>query len=121
MAKENDTSVYFDRERLCFVGLEDAHIKHLKDIYKGIDVDLELKKMCFWLDSSKGKKRKGHIGFIINWLNNASPPNTAPTTNQQLDFMEYDSPLRPLLLDYLQELWKGKEHILEFNKIKRAT
>lgn len=119
MAKDKRTSVYFDRDKLVFVGLEDAHLKQLRETYKGIDIDSELKKMGLWLISSKGTKRKGNIGFILNWLNNASP--SEPTTTQQLDFLEYDSPLRPLLLDYLKDLWKGKEHILEFNKIKRKS
>lgn len=121
MAKNKSTSVYFDREKLCFVGLEDAHLKRLREIYKGIDVNSELKKMGLWLTSSKGIRRKGDIGFILNWLNNASPSNQFPSTNQNQDFIEYDSPLRPLLLDYLADLWKGKEQLLEFNTIKKTS
>ncbi len=118
VAKDKRTSVYFDREKLTFVGLDKAQIKQLKDTYKGIDVDSELKKMGLWLTSSKGNKRKGNIGFILNWLNNASPETTAKI-NQQLDLYEVDSPLRPLLQEYLQDLWKDREHILEFNTIRR--
>lgn len=120
MAKDKRTSVYFDRDKLHFVGLEDAHIKQLKETYKGIDVESELKKMVLWLISSKGKKRKGNIGFILNWLNNASP-STAPSVSEQFDLMEQDTPLRPLIQEYLKELWKGKEHILEFNKIRKKN
>jgi hypothetical protein len=118
--KDKRTSVYFDREKLQFIGLEEAHMKQLKDAYKGVDVDIELKKMGLWLISPRGKKRKGNIGFIINWLNNASP-SQAPTNNEQLDLYEQNSPLRPLLDAYLKEVWKGREHILEFNKIKKKS
>jgi hypothetical protein len=119
VAKEKSTSVYFDREKLQFVGFEDAQLKQLKETYKGVDVDSELKKMSLWLTSPKGKKRKGNIGFILNWLNKASPSASSPTVNEELDPYVLDSPLKPLLLDYLKDLWKGREHILEFNKIKR--
>ncbi len=34
--------------------------------------------------SDKGKKRKGNIGFILNWLNNATP--MPPTTTEHLRF-----------------------------------
>lgn len=121
MAKDKRTSVYFDREKLAFINLEDAHIKHLQEIYKSVNVESELKKMGLWLLSSKGSKRKGNIGFILNWLNNASPDSKVPTTTQQLNLYEYDSPLRPLIHEYLKELWKDREHILEFNKIKRKS
>lgn len=121
MDKEDRTSVYFDREKLIFVGLELAELQKLKDSYKGVDVDSELKKMGLWLVSSKGMKRTGNIGFILNWLNNASTAETAPSSSEPQDFLEHDSPLRPLFLSYLQDLWKGKEHILEFNKIKRKS
>jgi hypothetical protein len=118
VAKEKSTSVYFDRATLTFVGLEEIHIKQLKETYKAIDIDKELKKMSLWLLSSKGRRRKGTIGFIIHWLNNSTP---SITNDRELDMLEYDSPLRPLLLDYLQDLWKGREHILEFNKAKRVS
>lgn len=120
VAKDKRTSVYFDRVTLQFIGLESAVIKQLKETYKGIDVDSELKKMSLWLTSSKGKKRKGNIGFILNWLNNASP-SEAPTVSEQLDMLDQDTPLRPLLQEYLQDLWKDREHILEFNRIKRKS
>lgn len=120
MAKEKRTSVYFDRDKRTFIGLEDAHIQQLKETYKGIDVQSELKKMGLWLISEKGNKRKGNIGFILNWLNNASP-STAPSINEQFDLMEQDTPLRPLIQEYLKDLWKGREHILEFNKIRRKS
>jgi hypothetical protein len=118
VAKDKRTSVYFDRETLKFVGIDDAVKKQLKETYKGIDVDSELNKMAIWLTSSKGKKRKGNIGFVMNWLNNASP-STAPTIKEHYDLLESDSPLASLLQDYLKDLWKNREHILEFNTIRR--
>lgn len=121
MAKDNRTFVYFDRDKLVFVGLEDAQIKQLKETYKGIDVDVELKKMGLWLLSQKGSKRRGNIGFILNWLNNSRPQGTPPSTTEQFNLYEVDSPLRPLLQEYLKDLWKGREHILEFNKIRKKN
>lgn len=121
MAKENRTSVYFDRETLQFVGLDVVQMQQLKDTYKGVNVDVEFKKMVLWLTSSKGMKRKGNIGFILNWLNNASPQGTVSPTTEQFDLWNEDSPLRPLMENYLRDLWKGREHILELNKRKRKS
>jgi hypothetical protein len=117
MAKENRTGVYFDRELNKFQGLDQQIVKQLYSTYDGINVDGELKKMSIWLMSdSKGKTRKGTIGFIINWLNNATP--MPPTTSEHLDLMQSDSPLGRVVRDYLMDLWKDKEHILQFNTIR---
>lgn len=117
MAKDKRTSVYFDREKLEFVGLDDVVKKQLIETYQGIDLDRELNKMKIWLGSSKGKDRKGTIGFIMNWLQNATP--SIPHVSIDLDLMESDSPLGLLLQDYRKDLWKNRENILEFNTIRR--
>ena len=119
MAKDKHVSVYFDRDTLQFTGLTDAIKKQLEESYKGIDLQAELSKMGLWLMSSKGNRRTGNIGFIMNWLNNASPK--PPSVNEQLDLMQADNPLRPLLNEYLEGLWKNREHILAFNTIKKKS
>lgn len=116
MIKDKHTSVYFDREQNKFKGLDSQILKQLQDTYDGIDVDKEIKKMSLWLISEKGVKRKGTIGFIINWLNNATP--MPPTTTEHLDLMQSDSLLGQLVRDYLLELWKDRDHILELNTTK---
>jgi hypothetical protein len=117
MAKDKHNSVYFDRETNKFHGLDPQILKQLQETYDGIDIDREIKKMCLWLASdTKGKTRKGHIGFIINWLNNITP--MPPTTTEHLDLMQSDSPLGHVVRVYLMELWKDRDHILEFNTIK---
>ena len=117
MAKDNRNSVFFDRESNKFQGLDSQILKQLQETYDGIDIDKELKKMSLWLMIDKtGKTRKGHIGFIMNWLTNATP--MPPTTTEHLDLMQSDSPLGRLVRNYLMDLWKDKEHILEFNTIK---
>ncbi len=120
VAKDKSTSVYFDRENLTFVGLTEAHIKKLQETYKSLDVSVELKKMELWLTSSKGKTRKGSIGFILNWLNNASPQGSVPSTSEQLD-LNYCPVLGSVMQEYLRDLWKGREHIFELNMIKRQN
>lgn len=117
MAKEKRASVHFNRDTQQFVGIDDVVKKQLHDIYKGIDVDSELSKMRLWLTSSKGKRRIGNIGFIMNWLSNASP--SVPTIKEQFDLLESDTPLGELLHEYCMDLWKNREHILEFNTIRR--
>lgn len=114
----NSDSVYFDRVTNEFVGLDGVHLQKLKEAYTHVDVDEELKKMSLWLQSAKGKRRKGNIGFILHWLNNATPKYT-PSLSDHLDLLESEAPLRLLIQDYLRELWKGKEHILELNKIRK--
>ena len=119
MTKDKCTSVYFDRESNKFRGLDSKILDQLKETYDGIDVDVEIKKMTVWLLSEKGKRRKGNIGFILNWLNNATP--MPPTTSEEFDMMQSNSPLGNLVREYLMELWKGKDHIFEFNTIKAKS
>lgn len=116
MTKDKRSSVYFDRETNKFLGLDSQVLRQLGETYEGLDIGKELNKMSLWLQSEKGKKRKGEIGFILNWLNNATP--MPPTTTEHLDLMQSDSPLGHLVRDYLMDLWKNKEHILEFNTIR---
>lgn len=116
MTKDKRTSVFFDRETNKFRGLDSQILKQLQETYDGIDIDGEIKKMCLWLTSDKGIKRKGHIGFIINWLNNATP--MPPTVTEHLDLMQSDTPLGHVVRNHLMELWKDKDHILAFNTIK---
>lgn len=117
MAKKKET-VEFDRKTNEFIGLTDEIKNQLLDTYKGINLDKELKKMSLWLTSEKGLHRKGHIGFIMNWLNKAYPEKS-PTNAEQIDLLESKTPLGNLLRTYLQGLWKNREHILEFNTIRR--
>lgn len=99
------------------MNLNEEVLALLRDSYKGVDIDSELKKMVLWLLSPKGKTRKGEIGFIMNWLSNA------PVTKKQQDVPTSDdtagtSSLRPYLDDYLKELWNGREHLLLLNTRK---
>lgn len=119
MAKDKRTSVYFDREANKFQGVDSQILKQLEETYDGIDVPGEIKKMQLWLMSDKGKRRKGNIGFILNWLNNATP--MPPTTTEHLDLMQSDSPLGRVVREYLMDLWKDKEHILTFNTIRAKS
>lgn len=112
MAKEKHTSIYFDREKSLFVGIDAAYCELLKDMFPGVNIILELKKMILWLNSSKGVKSKGTINFITNWL------QKAPITQSLTPEIEQDTPLRPHIEAYLKDLWKGKEHLLEMNKRK---
>ncbi len=108
-------SIYFDRQKHCFVGLTPEKMKHLRDAYRGVDIETELKKMALWLSSPRGIRKTGTINFIMNWLGNCS----IPTTNSLKDdtpSMELDTPLRPHLNEYLKGLWKNREHILTFNQ-----
>jgi hypothetical protein len=105
-------SVYFDRSTSQFLGTKEA-FKQLYDSYKNIDVVAELNKMVLWLNSSKGLRRKGDIRFIMNWLNNATPSAPVERTDP------IDTTLEPIMQDYRKDLWQGKEHILEFNTMRR--
>lgn len=116
MVKDKRNSVFFDREANKFRGLDSEILKQLQEMYEGIDLDSELKKMSVWLLSNKGSRRKGNIGFILNWLNNATP--MPPTTSEQLDLMQSDSPIGYLIRDYLMEMNEKWNHIHQFNTIK---
>lgn len=105
MSKDKHT-IYFDRDNSCFVGLDDSIKKELSSAYKNIDIDAELSKMVLWLNSPKGLRRKGNIGFITNWLNNASP---------SMPKKLFTSPIEDLLESYRMDLWKNCEHLLTMN------
>lgn len=109
VAKDKHISVYFDREKLSFVGLEESHMKQLRDAYPGVDIDHQLEKMGCWLLSSRGCKRKGTWGFIVNWLNNSTSELKPKQAEQNTCLIHH-------IDEYLQRLWKGREHILTFNK-----
>jgi len=115
MAKSNRSSVYFDRTLQCFVGLDAGLIQDLKALYPGIHVDAEFIKMRDWLIGSKGKKTKGTIGFIINWLNRLVPAAKFPSAEKQLEYLQSDTFLCKVIKEYLEDLWKDKEHLLSFN------
>jgi hypothetical protein len=116
MSKDN--AVYFDREKNEFVGLDDTLKQDLQKNYLGIDIEKELVKMKRWLNL-KGKDINGTIGFIINWLNNAVPSSPLNSTNGFFNFMEGDTPLANSFKTYLEDLWKGKANLFQFNQISR--
>lgn len=120
MAKDKRTSVFFDHQTNTFMGLKDLDIQRLKETYKGIDVDKELKKMGLWLTSNKGKGRVGSMAFILNWLNNAKPSTNQPfqsTSSSDLTQDQNEAFLTPVFQKYLEDLWKNKEHLLALNRM----
>ncbi len=115
MAKEKRASVYFDRETLSFVGITEPIKTQLSDVYPKVDIDKELIKMSLWLQSPKGKKYRANINFVMSWLSNACP---SQQNGEQYYIGSPNSPLVELVNEYLKELWKDSEHILEFNTKK---
>lgn len=109
MAQDKRSSVYFDRDTLLFMGLDNVIKKQLSDSYPYVDIDQELNKMGLWLTTPKGRRRVGNIGFIIHWLNNANP--SVPDKIHKKDV----SPIDQLLDEYLGGVWKKAEHILTMN------
>ncbi len=45
-----------------------------KNLYPGIDIDRELRKMDAWLLLPQNKQRRKTKRFIVNWLNKIDPP-----------------------------------------------
>jgi hypothetical protein len=117
MAKDKRSSVYFDRSTLEFVGIDQERLSQLKKSFPGLNIEQELGKMKVWL-TFKGITRTGNMAFILNWLGKASS-NSAPVNNQGTTSTALDTPLANLLRDYLKDLWKDREHILEFNTTRR--
>ena len=103
-------SVHFDRNLGSFVGLSESIMKELHRNYPNVALEKELARMTTWLKSSKGKQRKGTIGFIINWLNNA-------TTSLPEKKDEPCEEIPAILNPYLEELWKEHPHLYLFNRL----
>lgn len=116
MAKEKRASVYFDRDTQHFKNITDDVKKTLSETFPGVNINQELGKMELWLNEHPS--RMGAIGFIMNWLQRACPK---PSINTELDAMQSDSSLGVILRDYLEDLWKNREHILTFNTIRKPA
>ena len=70
-----------------------SDVEDYKNIYKNIDVELEIKKMIRWLkdNPSKMKTKRGMPRFINGWLNRSKPSvqqnKNTKTENEKLDKM----------------------------------
>lgn len=123
MAKGKRTSIYFDRETKTFIGLTEEIKEQLRLQYSTIDCDHEFDKFAHWLDtSSKGKKRVGDIKGFHNWLKDQygackKLPEPYNGITKDVSPLTDESPLRPYINAYLRELWKGREFLLEINKM----
>lgn len=111
MAKKE---IWYDRATHQFVGLSDDIVEELSSIYLGVNVRRELKKMGLWL--LEHPERKGSLNFISNWLKKTQPDNAYYL---KLDLEDDSSPLNFLLKNYLDELWKTREHIFIINSIQK--
>lgn len=110
MAEIKNIAVYFNREEGKFIGLTPEKVNNLIKAYPGVNILVELMKMAEWLLSVKGKDRAGSLAFITNWLNKA-PITKTPTS----ETVCIDPSLKPLVSEYLLELWKSHPHILTLN------
>lgn len=103
--------VYFSRSTQEFVGLDEPTIQRFCQAYPRVDVHQELKKMGLWLMSPKGSQRKGALSFILAWLSNAEPSLVPEVMDPGVD-----KRVQPYFDDYMKELWKDKENLLDFNQ-----
>lgn len=110
MAESKNVAIHFDRKEGKFVGLTPEKVANLVKAYPGINVLVELMKMSEWLLSVKGKNRTGSLVFITNWLNKAKPTQI-PTS----ETVCIDPTLKPLVSEYLVELWKNHSHLHVLN------
>ncbi len=123
MAKGKRTSIYFDRERECFVGLTEEFIAPFKAQRPTVDYPYQIRKMTEWMiTTTKGKRTVGTAKFVRDWFNRALPSpylekQLAEEKAQQQSEAATDNPLRPYFEEYLRELWKGREFLLEINKM----
>lgn len=92
------------------MGITESKLAELKGAFPHVDVETELKKMTLWLQSPNGSKRKGGMNFILNWLNR-SKAQVKPITEDT-----EDPSLRPLIDEYLEDLWEPCKHIIDLNK-----
>jgi hypothetical protein len=112
------SSIYFDRESLSFVGLTPDVRKQLKQMHPDVDLDRELLRMSFWLQSPKGKQRKGLLSFIVSWLGRAASRLNAPQENHS-NYRQQKQVLEPIEEDFLQDLWKKSKLLLQLNSTTR--
>lgn len=111
--------VQFNREHLLFSGLTEADIESLQKRYKEVDVRNELTRMIVWLNSPKGSARKGTMTFIVNWLENAVETAVRlgeANSGSIADVLcqRHEGAIE-MLKEYLKDLWKNRESLLEFN------
>lgn len=111
MAEDKHVPVFFDRNKGEFAGLTPEKINALIKAYPGVNVLAELMKMSEWLLTAKGKARAGSVTFITNWLNKSKVTLTPSSDN-----VNVDASIKPLVSQYLLELWKDHSHILTLNQ-----
>lgn len=94
----------------CFKGVTNELLANFRADYPLVNVDRELAKMALWMQSTKGNRCKGTIGFITNWLSRAHP-------DEHKTMPQESTELSPYLDDYDREyVWKDREHILLMNQ-----
>ena len=109
--------VFFDRTLQQFVGLDDEKMLQLSNLFPGVNIELELKKMALWLcDSNLGKKRVGTMSFIAKWLGKVK----APVIDEEPIEKDHESMLGKAEDAYMEQLWKGREHLLAMNKMRKG-
>lgn len=116
MARGRSTSVYFDRGTKEFSGISSAMMEEFGKAYPDADVPTELQRMKLWLMSPKGQKRKGNLAFVMKWLGNAH--GKAPDRPMHVQSTDHETPLRPFLDEYLEEMWQANNShtILALNR-----
>lgn len=113
-------TIHFDRQTNEFVGLDADLLKQLGETFPAVEVTKELLKMKIWMQNNpKGKETKGTINFIMAWLNRIEPTSKLTSVNEYYDLVSSDTPLGAIYREYLQELWKDREHIYTLNQINK--
>lgn len=105
MPRDKGASVYFDRVKNEFIGIDEDLKNSLRSSYPDKELDKELSNMKAWLCSPRGKKRKGTLQFILNWLGNGLY-KINEAHNLSLDELQ---------LEYLEEIWSKSHHLLVLN------
>src|SRR3546814_5457075 len=90
-------------------------------LFRSVNVEQEVKKMCLWLTSEKGLRRKGNIGFILNWLNNAAPSSILGINDSLNRSEEHTSELQSLMRISYAVFCLKKKNINKLNYNKKNT
>lgn len=106
--------VRFDHATGRFIGIHKVLLVDLVMTYQNVRVIDELRKMRFWL--REHPTNKGDLQFIVRWLNRASV--NSPEENFTPAYEDSPELIEPYK-EYLEELWKGRESLLDQNTLQR--
>jgi len=82
---KKEKNIFYNPSLKTLNNITDQDKKLWKESYPACNIDIELKRMCIWLDANPTKRKSNYKQFINNWLNRSQNfGGTRGATNAKL-------------------------------------